>query len=288
MATSKAIRLQIASIKSTQKITRAMQLVAASKIRKAQARMLASKPYAEKVLTVIGHIANSHSEFRNIFLEPRETIRGVGFIVIGSDRGLCGGLNNNLFKMLLFKEFPNWQKQNIPILLTVLGKKAGLFFRHTGHKIVAHAERVGEATTADIRGAVRAIIQSYMNREIDRLFIVGNDFVNTMVQKPKVQQLLPLVVVDDESSKHKYWDYIYEPDVMPLLDKLIIRYFESKVYQSMLSNTACEHAARMVAMKNATDNANELISDLQLIYNKTRQATITKELSEIIGGAAAI
>jgi F-type H+-transporting ATPase subunit gamma len=288
MATGKAIRLQIASIKSTQKITRAMQLVAASKIRKAQLRMLASQPYAEKVQTVIGHIANSHSEFHNIFLEPRETVKGVGFIVIGSDRGLCGGLNNNLFKMLLFKEFPNWKKQNIPIFLTLIGRKTGLFFKNAGHKIISHAERVSESPIADIRGSIRAIIQCYMNREIDRLYVVGNEFINTMVQKPKIQQLLPLEVINDDSSKYKCWDYIYEPDVMPLLEKLIVRYFESQVYQAMLSNTACEHAARMVAMKNATDNANELINDLQLIYNKTRQATITKELSEIIGGAAAL
>jgi F-type H+-transporting ATPase subunit gamma len=287
MATGKAIRLQIASIKSTQKITRAMQLVAASKIRKAQMRMLASQPYAEKVLAVIGHIASSHSEFHHTFLEPRATVGGVGFIVMGSDRGLCGGLNNNLFKMLLLKEFPNWQKQNSTISLSLIGKKTGLFFRHTNHKIIAHVDRIGESSVADVRGAVGAILQAYQNREIDRLYIASNEFINTMVQRPKIQQLLPLVMTNDD-NKYKYWDYIYEPDVMPLLDKLLIRYIESQVYQALISNIACEHAARMVAMKSATDNANELISNLQLIYNKTRQATITKELSEIIGGAAAL
>lgn len=287
MSTNKEIRGQIASIKSTQKITKAMQSVAASKIRKTQKRMLASRPYAQKVRAVIGHVANSHSEFHHLYLQKREEIKNVAYIIISSDRGLCGGLNSNLFRKLMAVDFQEWSAKQVGISLCLIGKKSMTFFKRSGLNIIAHAAPIGPSTVAELIGAVKATLSFFDKGEIDRLYIAYNEFASTMVQKPKVLQLLPLEVAEDESKKH-YWDYIYEPDAKVLLDTLIKRYIESQVYQAVIENIACEHAARMVAMKSATDNAGQLIDDLQLIYNKTRQATITREINEIIGGAEAV
>jgi len=286
MLTSREIRQQIDSIKNTQKITHAMQLVAASKIRQAQNRILASRPYAQKIRTVIGHVANSHSEFHHAYLQPRKEIKRIAHIVISSDRGLCGGLNTNLFKLIL-NERKSWRKKNIDIDLCLIGKKATIFFKRTDINIVSQVGHVGASTINDIVGAIRATLLLYDKGQIDRVFITYNEFINKITQKPKIQQLLPLEVAEDE-SKGKYWDYIYEPDASILLDTLIKRFIEAQVYQAILENISCEHAARMIAMKSATDNAGSLINELKSIYNKTRQATITREITEIIGGAEAI
>jgi len=286
MAAGKEIRTQIASIKSTQKITSAMELVAASKMRKAQERMSLGRPYAERIRQVIGHLANATSEFRHQFMEAR-TISRVGFIVISSDRGLCGGLNTNLFKQVL-REYISFNEQDVEVDLCLIGAKAASFFKSVGGNVVAAQSHLGdEFNAADIIGAVKVMLDSYENGNIDRLFIVYNRFVNTMTQDPTVEQLLPLKPEEDESLTHQ-WDYLYEPDDATLLDGLLTRYLESQVYQAMVENNACEQAARMVAMKSATDNAGEIMDDLQLIYNKARQAAITQELSEIVGGAAAV
>jgi len=287
MASSKEIRTKIASIKSTQKITRAMQMVAASKIRKARERMDASMPYAERVRFVIGHVANSHTEVRSPFLEERKQIKRVGYIVIASDRGLCGGLNINLFKHLLL-ELKSWEAKKVDVDLCLVGRKAELFFKHRGFNIVAHIENIGDIPKiSDILGSSRVMAELYRDGKLDRLFIIYNEFINTMTQRPRIDQLLPLVITEDQSNSG-YWDYIYEPDAGPLLNTLLRRYGESQIYQSVIDNIACEQAARLVAMKNATDNAEELMGDMRLLYNKTRQAAITREISEIIGGAEAV
>ncbi|MCK4609334.1 MAG: F0F1 ATP synthase subunit gamma [Gammaproteobacteria bacterium] len=288
MSNSKEIRTKIASIKSTQKITNAMQLVAASKIRKAQARMQASMPYAERIRFVVGHVAGSHSEFHSPFLEKREEVKRVGYIVVSSDRGLCGGLNINLFKKLL-EEMQAWQKQGVEIDLCLIGTKAELFFKNKGVNIVAQISNLGDnPKIADIIGSLRIMSQAYRERNIDRLYITYNEFINTMIQKPKTAQLLPLELAEEENKGGRYWDYIYEPDTEQLLIDLLRRFGEAEVYQAIIDNIACEQAARMVAMKNATDNAAELIDGLQLLYNKTRQADITQEITEIVGGAEAV
>jgi F-type H+-transporting ATPase subunit gamma len=287
MPNSKEIRSKITSVKNTQKITRAMQMVAISKIRKAEARMLASMPYANRIRFVIGHVACSHSKVRSPFLEKREQIKRVGYIVISSDRGLCGGLNINLFRNLL-PELMNWEKQGVAVNLCLIGRKAEIFFKQRGFNIVAHSAYLGDTPEiADLLGATRVMTQSYAEGELDRIFITYNEFINTMTQRPKIDRLFPLVITEDE-CKGRYWDYIYEPDAQPLLNTLVTRYAESQIYQAAIDNTACEQAARLVAMKNATDNAEQLIGDMQLLYNKSRQAAITQEISEIIGGAAAV
>jgi F-type H+-transporting ATPase subunit gamma len=263
------------------------KLVAASKIRKAQNRIFASRPYAKKIRAVIGHVANSHSEFHHHYLMSREQIKRVAYIVVSSDRGLCGGLNTNLFKNLVTKENKYWQEKNIGMDLCLLGKKSTIFFKHSNFNIVASVDRLVPAAVNDIIGAIRATLILYDKGLIDRVFITYNEFINTMTQKPKVMQLLPLEIAEDESKGH-YWDYIYEPDAKTLLDTLTRRFLESQVYQAVLENVASEHAARMVAMKSATDNATTLIKELRSIYNKTRQATITREIIEIISGAAAV
>ncbi len=264
-----------------------MQMVAASKIRKAQSRMTASMPYADRVRFVIGHVASSHSEFRSPFLEVHETIKKVGYIVISSDRGLCGGLNINLFKTLL-EDMHNWQQKGAAIDLCLIGKKAELFFKNKAVNVVSHIANLGDdPKIGDLIGTLRIMSQSYAEHKIDKLFIIYNEFINTMTQKPKIMQLLPLEITEDESKGH-YWDYIYEPDTKKLLNDLLRRYGESQVYQAIIDNKASEQAARMVAMKNATDNAAQLMDDLQLLYNKTRQAGITQEISEIVGGAGAV
>jgi len=286
MAGAKEIRTKIASIKNTQKITRAMQMVAASKMRKAQDRMQATRPYAEKIRNVVAHIAQSHPEYHHPYLVERET-RRVGLIVIATDRGLCGGLNLNLFKKAIIA-MKGWSNEGLEIDLTLIGSKASGFFKRVGGNIVATATHLGDSPSiVDMIGSIKVMLDAYEEGGIDRLYLVHNEFINTMTQQPGLVQLLPVTGENDEQLGH-HWDYIYEPDSKPVLDALMIRYIESLVYQGLVDNIACEMAARMVAMKSATDNAGSLIDELQLIYNKARQAAITQEISEIVSGAAAV
>lgn len=290
MAAGKEIRTQIGSIKNTQKITSAMQLVAASKMRKAQERMGATRPYSARILEVIGHMAYANPEYNHLYLNERD-VKRVGYIVVSTDRGLCGGLNANLFKKVV-GELGKYQGNGVEVDLAVIGSKAIGFFRSFGGNVVATAGQVGDQpAVADLIGSVKVMMDAYEKGRIDSLFVVYNHFVNTMTQQPKVQQLLPLPkdLDDDLSAKlGARWDYIYEPDAREVLDALLARYLESLVYQSVVENLACEQAARMVAMKAATDNAGQLIDELELVYNKARQAAITQEISEIVGGAAAL
>lgn len=286
MAVGKEIRTQITSIKSTQKITSAMEMVAASKMRKAQDRMELGKPYAQRIRSVVGHIANANPEYKHLYLQERE-VKRVGFIVVSTDRGLCGGLNTNAFKAAI-KSMKEFADQDIDIDLCLIGAKAAAFFNSYGGNVEAAVRDIGESpAVADLIGTVKVMLDAYADSKIDRLYLVNNEFVNTMTQTPVVSQLLPLQADDDQQLKHA-WDYIYEPSAKELLDGLLIRYIESQVYQAVVENAACEQAARMIAMKSATDNAGDMIDDLQLIYNKARQSAITQELSEIVSGAAAV
>lgn len=287
MAGAKEIRGKIASIKSTQKITSAMEKVAVSKMRKAQARMAASKPYAERIRAVIGHLASANPEYRHAFMVERE-VKRVGYIVVSSDRGLAGGLNTNLFKALV-RDMSDQRGKGVEIDLAVIGAKGASFFRSFGGNVVAAISHLGEAPAiGDLIGSIKVMLDAYLNGRIDRLYVVSNVFVNTMTQKPTIQQLVPLVPAEGGELQGKHWDYLYEPDAKTLLDGLLVRYVESQVYQAVVENAASEQAARMIAMKNATDNAGDLIKELQLVYNKARQAAITQEISEIVGGAAAV
>jgi len=287
MAGEKEIRTQIASIKNTQKITKAMEMVAASKMRKAQDRMRATRPYAHKMLNVIGHLANANTEYNHPFLIEHPDVKRVGFIIISSDRGLCGGLNTNAFKAAL-KAMQEWQQQNVKIDLCLIGAKGTAFFKRFSSNVVSQVSHLGDTIhISELIGTVKVMLDAYSERKIDRLFLVENEFVNTMTQKPKVTTLLPLAPEENQDLKH-HWDYIYEPDAKIVLDGLLIRYIESIVYQGVVENAACEMAARMIAMKSASDNAGDIISELQLVYNKARQASITQEISEIVGGAAAV
>jgi F-type H+-transporting ATPase subunit gamma len=286
MAAGKEIRTKISSIQNTQKITSAMEMVAASKMRRAQDRMAVGKPYARRMRSVVGHLANANPEHNHMFMEQRE-VRRVGYIIISTDRGLCGGLNVNLFKATI-KAMKEWHDQGIEIDLSLIGAKSAAFFGSYGGNVIAAVRDIGEAPAiGDLIGGVKTMLDAYADGKIDKLFLVSNEFVNTMTQNPAIEQLLPLEPEDNSDMKH-HWDYIYEPDAKELLEGLLTRYIESQVYQSVVENGACEQAARMLAMKNATDNAGDLIDDLQLIYNKARQSAITQELSEIVGGAAAI
>lgn len=286
MANAKEIRTQIKSIQNTRKITSAMEMVAASKMRKAQDRMNAARPYGQKMRQVISHLAHAHPEYRHGYLDARDAKR-VGYIVVTSDRGLCGPLNVNVFKSVV-KDMKTWSDQGAEVQMVTIGSKGSAFFRRLGVNIVAQAEHLGDAPgVEDVIGPVNVMLKAYDDGEIDRLFVVFNDFVNTMTQRPNVEQLLPIEAEELEEQAH-HWDYIYEPGAKEVLDGLLQRYIESLVYQGLVENIACEQAARMIAMKNATDNAGELIEELQLVYNKARQAAITQELAEIVGGAAAI
>jgi len=286
MAGAKEIRTQISSIKNTQKITKAMEMVAASKMRRAQERMQATRPYAERIQNVIAHLALAHPEYHHPYLAERE-VRRVGLIVISTDRGLCGGLNINLFKTAI-KAMKQWHGDGIETDLTLVGKKSNAFFKRLGGNVVATAAQLGdEPSIVQLIGVVKVMLDAFMEGRIDRLFLVNNKFVNTMTQEPVLEQLIPVRGEEDEQLK-KHWDYIYEPDSKPVMDALLIRYIESLVYQGVVENLACEQSARMVAMKSATDNAGDLINELQLVYNKARQAAITQEISEIVGGAAAV
>ncbi len=288
MAGAKEIRSKIGSVKSTQKITKAMEMVAASKMRRSQDAMESSRPYAETMRKVIGHVANANLEYRHPYLEEREAKR-VGYIIISTDRGLCGGLNINLFKKALL-DMTSWSEKNVDVELAVIGSKATTFFNNSGAKVAAQTSGLGDAPSLeDLIGSVNVMLKKYDEGELDRLYVVFNRFVNTMVQEPTIDQLLPLPKSDSKEVKREHsWDYLYEPEPKPLLDMLLQRYIESQVYQGVVENLACEQAARMVAMKAATDNAGNLIEDLELVYNKARQAAITQELSEIVGGAAAV
>jgi len=287
MASGKEIRGKIKSIKSTQKITRAMEMVAASKMRKAQQRMARSRPYAEKIKQVISHLANAHPEYRSTFMEERKEIKKVGVILVSTDRGLCGGLNTNLFKIAL-THMKVWEKQGIKIDLCTIGHKSTLFFNRVGANIVAERSHISDEPTLEcLIGTVKVMLDAYAEKGIDKLMLGYNKFVNTMTQQPILEQLLPLEPSNEQELKH-YWDYIYEPASEEVLDALLMRFIESRVYQSVVENIACEQAARMVAMKSASDNAGNLIDELQLMYNKARQAAITQEISEIVAGAAAV
>ncbi|AIT62421.1 F0F1 ATP synthase subunit gamma [Coxiella burnetii] len=288
MSKAREIRTKIASIKNTQKITRAMELVAASKMRKAQDRMAISRPYASKIRKVISHVAASHAEYPHPYLQQRENIKRVGYIIVTTDRGLCGGLNVNLFRTAI-ADMKKWQADNIGVDLCVIGRKGEAFFRRYGGNVLAVADHLGDAPEVqDIIGIVKVMLDQYDKQQIDAIYIATNEFVNTMVQKPLVRQLLPLKT-DEEEVEGGYWDYIYEPDESKdLLEMLLVRYIESQVYQAVIENIACEQSARMVAMKNATENAGQLIDELRLIYNKARQAGITREIAEIVAGAAAV
>ena len=283
----KEIRVKIASFKSTQKITKAMEMVAASKMRKAQERMRSSRPYAEKIRRVIGHLRKANPDYKHPFMVEREA-KSVGFVIITTDRGLAGGLNVNLFKATL-AAIRDWQKRGVEVSLCLVGSKGVQFFRRLANvKTLATVTHLGDRPhVADLIGTVKVMLDLYREGKLDRLFLVNNVFVNTMSQRPTVHQLLP-VLTEDEGALQKMWDYIYEPSAAELLDGVLMRYVEAQVYQGAVENVASEMAARMVAMKSATDNAGKLIEELQLIYNKARQAAITKEISEIVGGAAAV
>ena len=286
MAVGKEIRTKIKSVKNTQKITKAMEMVAASKLRKTQDRMAASRPYAARIRTVIGHLSQANPDYRHPFLLERE-VRRVGYIVMTTDRGLCGSLNVNLFRAML-NDIRGWQAKGVEVDLCILGAKGIAFFRRLKTNIVAAASHLGDAPkVADLIGTITAMTNAYEQGKIDRLFLAHNVFVNTMSQVPEIRTLLPVEAVD-KSELQEHWDYIYEPDAADLLDNVLTRYIESQVYRAAVENVACEMASKMVAMKAATENAGKFIDQLQLIYNKARQAAITQEISEIVGGAAAV
>jgi F-type H+-transporting ATPase subunit gamma len=287
MASGKEIRTQIKSVKNTQKITRAMEMVAASKMRKAQERMASTRPYADNIRRVIAHLAQANPEYKHPFMMER-AVKRVGMIIISTDRGLCGGLNTNMFKagLIAMKER---RDAGADVQLSTIGSKGLNFFRRAGGKIVTEVSHLGDAPRLeDVIGSVKVMLDAYSSGEIDQLLVVYNEFVNTMTQKPQVMQLLPISAEQPEKELDHHWDYIYEPDARDVLDGLLMRYVESLVYQGVVENIACEMAARMVAMKAATDNAGDMIDGLALAYNKARQAAITQELSEIVSGASAV
>ena len=287
MAVGKEIRTKIGSIKNTQKITRAMEMVAASKMRKTKDRMQATRPYSKKIGKIIKHLAQANPEYKHPYLIARD-VKRVGIIVVSSDRGLCGGLNSNLFRKTL-THLMQWDKANIEVDVCTIGTKASGFFSNLKVNLVGQVTKLGDAPhPQDIVGVIKIMLDAYEAGRIDQLYVVSNEFVNTMTQRPSVEQLLPVWACELDENLSGHWDYIYEPDAKEVLDHLLTRFIESKVYQGLVENNACEQAARMVAMKSASDNAGNLISELQLIYNKARQAAITQEISEIVAGAAAV
>ena len=287
MAGAKEIRTQIASIKNTQKITKAMEMVAASKMRRAQDRMASSRPYAERMQQVIAHLSHAHPEYKHPYTLDRE-VKRAGYIVVSSDRGLCGGLNNNLFRKLT-QEIRAHRTAGVEVDFCTIGTKALNFFKRFGGNVLAQVTHLGDSPhLEELIGTVKVMLDAYADGKIDRLYIAYNTFVNTMTQAPTVTQLVPITAEQPDEKLGHHWDYIYEPDSREVLDGLLVRYVESLVYQSVVENAACEQSARMVAMKAASDNAGELINELQLIYNKARQAAITQEISEIVSGAAAV
>jgi len=287
MAGGREIKTKIKSVQNTRKVTRALEMVSASKIRKAQERMKASRPYARMMRQIVGHIAKANTDYVHPFMVERKDIKRVGYVIISTDRGLCGGLNSQMFRRIL-ADMRAWQEKGVQIDLVCVGSKAATFFRRLKVNMVGTVTHLGEQPQLEqLVGVIKVMLDSYEAGSLDRVFLCYNDFVNTMVQKPTQDQLLPLPASDSLESKHS-WDYLYEPDAPTVLDHVITRYIESLVYQAVLENLASGHAARMVAMKSASDNANKLIETLQLIYNKARQAAITQEISEIVGGAAAV
>jgi len=287
MAGGREIVTKIRSVENTKKVTSALEMVSASKIRKSQDLMKESRPYAQMMYRVIGHLGKANPEYRHPFTIEHPDVKKVGYIVISSDRGLCGGLNNNLFKMML-PDMDKWQQQGAEVSLVALGKKAMAYFKNVKVEMMAAASDLGETPQIeDLIGSIKIMLEEYIDRKVDRVYLVHNEFVNTMVQKPVIEQLLPLPETDDEKVRD-IWDYIYEPDAETLLNSVMTRYIEALVYQGVLENLASEHAARMIAMKSATDNASDLIDELNLVFNKARQAAITQEISEIVGGAAAV
>lgn len=287
MAGGREIRTKIKSVQNTRKVTKALEMVSASKIRRSQDQMESSRPYSRMMRKLIGHVAKANAEYVHPFMEERTEIKNVGYIMISSDRGLCGGLNSNLIKTVV-TDMRKQQENGVDCKMVTLGNKGNSFFKNVAIDIIAHKGHLSETPEiADLIGVVKVMLDAYRKGEVDQVFICFNDFVNTMTQKPTVEQLLPLKGEEDEELKDR-WDYLYEPDPQTVLDEVMVRYVESLVYQSLVENIACEHAARMIAMKNASDNASSLIEDLQLVYNKARQAAITQEISEIVGGAAAL
>ena len=287
MAGAREIRTKIKSVANTRKVTRALEMVSASKIRKAQELMKSSRPYARLMRQVIGHVAKANTEYKHPFLIEREQIKRVGYIVVSTDRGLCGGLNSNLFRKLL-GEIREWNDKGVEVDIVAIGTKANVFFKRLKVNLVGSATHLGEKPKIEqLIGVIKVMLDSYSAGNIDRLVLAYNDFVNTMTQKATLDQLLPLPPSDSLSTTHD-WDYIYEPNAETVLDHVLTRYIESLVYQATLENLASEHAARMVAMKSASDNASKAIDSLTLVYNKARQAAITQEISEIVGGAAAV
>ncbi len=283
---SKEIRAKISSVTNTKKITKAMEMVAASKMRKAQARMEATKPYVEKVKRVISHVAGAHPEYKHPYTQVRDTVKRVGLIVISSDRGLCGGLNSNLFRKIL-PQLQAWQNQGVEVELALVGNKAKSFFRSYGGNVIASVSDLGDSPhIEDLIGMIKVVLDKFDSGDIDEVYLASNEFVNTMTQNPVIEKLVPLAEPEKEGSTH--WDYLYEPDAKTALDLLMRRYIEATVFGAMVENVSCEQGARMVAMKSATDNAGEMINDLKLSYNKARQAAITAEISEIVAGTAAV
>jgi len=290
MAAGKEIRTKIKSVENTRKITKAMEMVAASKMRKAQDRMKAARPYAEKIARVATHLAYAHPEYKHPFVVVRDDVKRVGLIVVSSDKGLCGGLNTNAFRLVV-NQMKQWEAAGAGIDVTAIGNKGLGFMQRLGANVVSQLTGLGDTPHMDkLIGPIKIMLDAYLEGRIDGLYLVYNRFVNTMKQEPTLTKLLPLSRMEDETeaSLKTHWDYIYEPDAKPVVDAMLMRYIESLVYQAVAENIACEQSARMVAMKSASDNAKNVIGELKLVYNKTRQAAITKELSEIVGGAAAV
>ena len=286
MAVGKELRTKINSVKNTQKITKAMEMVAASKLRKTQERMAASRPYADRIRTVIGHLSEANPDYRHPFLETRE-VKRVGYIIITTARGLCGSLNVNLFRALL-SDMRDWQNKGVELDICIVGAKGIAFFRRLKANVIAATSHLGDKpSVVDLVGTITTMTDSYEEGTIDRLLLVHNVFVNTMSQTPEIKTLIP-VEAGDSADLQDHWDYIYEPDAVDLLDNVLNRYIESQVYRAAVENVACEMASKMVAMRAATDNAGDFIDQLQRVYNKARQAAITQEISEIVGGAAAV
>jgi F-type H+-transporting ATPase subunit gamma len=287
MAGGREIKTKIKSVQNTRKVTRALEMVSASKIRKAQERMRASRPYARAMKQIIGHLAQANTEFQHPYLSERAEIRRVGYVIVSSDRGLAGGLNNNLFRKLLV-EIRQWQDKGVEVDVVTIGQKAAVFFRRLKVNMLASVAHLGDQPEVEqLVGVVQVMLEAYDAGKVDKVFLVYNDFVNTMTQRAAFDQLLPLPAAETAVARHD-WDYIYEPDAEGVLNHVLTRYIESLVYQAVMENVASEHAARMVAMKSASDNATKLIDTLNLVYNKARQAAITQEISEIVGGAAAV
>ncbi len=286
MAAGKEIRTKIGSVKNTQKITKAMEMVAASKMRKAQDRMRSARPYADKMRNVVAHVAHANTEYKHPYLIDRE-VKRIGVIIVTTDRGLCGGLNGNLFRKAL-RQFQQWENEGKELDLSIIGNKGIAFFNRIGGNLIGSTNQIGDTPSLeDLIGTVGIMLDAYNDGKVDRVYIIYNTFVNSMTQSADIEQLVPLVPAETDDMSH-HWDYIYESGTNDVMEQLLTRYIESLVYQSVVENIACEQAARMVAMKSASDNAGKLIDELQLVYNKARQAAITQELSEIVGGAAAV